>query len=203
MKGYIGIDEVGRGPLAGPVTVCALYIKDKKEAEQKYFNQIIRDSKRLTKDKRERIFQIIRQNSKLNKNIIYSISSRSAKYIDKNGINKTITFCIHSCLKSLKNKGVDVKNIKIQLDGGLYVDKSFKNQKTYIKGDEKYVSIALASIVAKVTRDNYMKKLARAYDCYGWDSNVGYGTEIHRKAIKKQGVTKYHRLSYLNRILLK
>ena len=85
----IGIDEVGRGPLAGPVTVCAVYLKDSKRAKFEYFNNTIRDSKRLSLTRRNNIYLIIRKNRKLN-NIEYAVSSRSVKHIDKYGINNSI-----------------------------------------------------------------------------------------------------------------
>lgn len=199
MKGFIGIDEVGRGPLAGPVTVSAVFINDEKYVIKNIFNGKIRDSKKLNKIKREEIFNQIKKLGDVK--IIYVVSSRTALHIDKNGINNSINACIQSCLKSLgkklNQKSIDIKKVPIQLDGGLKLDEEFKNQSTYIKGDEKFVSIALASIVAKVARDKYMKKLAKIYTGYDWHKNVGYGTLSHRKAIRLHGITKYHRKSYL------
>lgn len=202
MKCVIGIDEVGRGPLAGPVTVCAAYLLDENAIKKLIFNKTIRDSKMIKKDNRINIFKTIRKNSKLNKQVIYSISSRSAKYIDRNGINNSIKACVGSCLRSLEKKGVDVKNVNIKLDGGLYLDKSFKKQKTYIKGDENHVSIAIASIIAKVSRDKYMEEISKTNSDYLWDKNSGYGTKLHIKIIKEKGITKYHRKSYLRSYLM-
>lgn len=201
MKTVIGIDEVGRGPLAGPVTACAVYLKDEILFKNIIFNQTIRDSKKLKKDTRIKIIKTIRKNSKLKNAIFYSLSSRSAKHIDKYGINNSIKSCIKSCIKNLDKKGVDTKSINIQLDGGLYLEKTFNNQKTYIKGDEKLTSIAIASIIAKVFRDSRMEKLAKKYPAYFWDKNSGYGTKEHLKAIKEIGLTEYHRRSFLKKYI--
>lgn len=199
-QSVIGIDEVGRGPLAGPVTVCAFYLRDEIAAKQEYFNNSIRDSKKLTLARRNNIYLIIRKNRKLN-NIDFVVSKRSAKHIDKNGINNSIHSCIISCLCKLEKKGVKINHIKINLDGGLKIKMNNIDQSTYIRGDEKYAEIALASIVAKISRDKYMKKLAKKYQGYDFENNVGYGTKKHIIAIKKMGITKYHRISYLKRIL--
>lgn len=197
MKCVIGIDEVGRGPLAGPVTVCAVYLANENTTKKLIFDKTIRDSKMIKKANRINIFKTIRKNSKLNKQIIYSISSRSAEYIDKNGINNSINACMYSCLKSLEKKGVNVTDVTIKLDGGLYLDKSYKKQRTFIKGDENHTSIAISSIIAKIYRDNYMEKLSKKYPGYFWDRNSGYGTKEHLKSIKEKGINKYHRKSYL------
>lgn len=198
--GVIGIDEVGRGPLAGPVTVCAVYLKDVKSAKHEYFNDSIRDSKRLSLVLRNKIYLMIRKNRKL-KYIDFEVSSRGAKHVDKYGINSSIHSCIVSCLNMLKKRGVDVNRVKINLDGGLKIKIDGLNQNSYIKGDENYTEIALSSIIAKVTRDKYMRKIAKEYNMYDFENNVGYGTKKHINAIKKFGVTKYHRLSYLSHIL--
>lgn len=197
-EGVIGIDEVGRGPLAGPVTVGAAYLSDPKGAEFRIFNNTIRDSKKLTLSIRNNIFQTIRKNKKTN-NILFAVSSRSAEHIDKYGINNSIHSCIISCLNSLEKQGVDVKSIKINMDGGLKIKQKNLKQEAFIKGDERFVEIAIASIIAKVTRDNYMFRLAKKLANYGFETNVGYGTLKHRNAIKKFGITKYHRKSYLKR----
>ncbi len=200
--GEIGIDEVGRGPLAGPVTVCACYVANKSKASKEYFNQTIRDSKKVKKDLREKIFQTIRKNSKLNNDIKFVVCSQKAEFIDRHGINKAIQKCIDNCLikldKELLKNGIEINDLNIKMDGGLKAKKTYKNQESFIKGDEKYVSIALASIIAKVKRDDYMLKLSRFFPDYAWDKNVGYGTEEHIKSIKKNGVTKYHRKTFIN-----
>ena len=196
-KGVIGIDEVGRGPLAGPVTVCAFYSNDISKLKKEFFTNGIKDSKKLSKSIRNSIYLTIRNKRKLNKDIMYAISSRSASYIDVHGIQKAIKACILSCIKNLERNGVDMNTVSIHLDAGLTVPIKSIQQKSFIKGDEKFVEIALASIMAKESRDIYMKSLSKIHKEYRWQSNVGYGTKDHCEAIKKVGITKYHRSTYL------
>ncbi len=196
-RGVIGIDEVGRGPLAGPVTLCACYLEDEKTILKEIFANTIRDSKKLTKQLRNNIYQTISNKRYLHTKIKYAVSSRTAAYIDKHGISKAMRQCLLSCVRSLESQGVAVKNVSIQLDAGLTIPLEGLKQKSFVKGDEKFVEIALASIIAKVTRDTYMEKLAKKFPQYAWEKNVGYATKEHRESLKKLGPTKYHRLSYL------
>lgn len=199
--GVIGIDEVGRGPLAGPITVCAVYISNEKEVKSTFFNNSIRDSKKLTKSSRYNIYKTIRKNKKNNKHIIiYSTASRSARYIDKHGISNATHACLKECLKNLLKNGVNITTASVNLDAGLYIRDFKGKQSSHVKGDEKYTEIALASIIAKVTRDIYMTRLSRANPGYFWEDNAGYGTLKHRKAIVGLGITKYHRISFLNNL---
>lgn len=196
-NGVIGIDEVGRGPFAGPVTVCAVYLEDEKIIRKEIFGNTIRDSKKLTKANREYIYKTIRENGKLEKKVVYAISSRTAEHIDKHGIMRSIHACVSSCMKSLKKQGINITNTDIRLDAGLIVPETGFRQKSFVKGDERYTEIALASIIAKVRRDTYMEKLAKIHVQYGWERNAGYGTQEHRNAIKKHGLTKHHRKTYV------
>lgn len=199
-KGVIGVDEVGRGPLAGPVTLCAVYIEDTKIIKRDMFDNLIRDSKKLSKIKRNKIYLSIRKNQELKTKVVYAISSRSAKHIDIHGISKSIKACLLSCVKELIKQGVPVYDLKINLDAGLKIPLESLKQKSFIKGDENYTEIALASILAKESRDMYMQKLSKIHTEYLWEKNAGYGTLIHRQAIVKHGATKYHRKSYLKDI---
>ncbi len=196
-KGVIGVDEVGRGPLAGPVTLCAFYVEDEKEALKEIFNNTIRDSKKLNKTKRLNIYQIIRKNRLIKTRVEYAISSRSAEYIDKYGISHAVRQCLLSCMRILAKKGVEIEKLTVRLDAGLKIPLENITQQSFVKGDERFVEIALASIMAKVSRDMYMEKLTKEHNQYGWERNVGYGTVDHREAIKKIGITKYHRRTYL------
>lgn len=196
-KFIIGIDEVGRGPIAGPVTVCAFISSSTFKVKNIFPNQIIRDSKKIKKPIRNSINQTIRYLRKLKINKIdWVIASRSAKYIDIHGIVRSIDMCIESCISTLKKRKYDIHKAQILLDGGLYLKNGIYNQETIIKGDEKIGHIAIASILAKVSRDNYMEKLSKKYISYGWDTNMGYGSALHMKSMKKNGITKYHRLTY-------
>lgn len=196
-RGGIGVDEVGRGPLAGPVTVCAVYIKDLKKVKKDLFNNTVRDSKKISKVLRNNIFLTLSKNRYLNTTIKYAICSRSARYIDKHGIQSAIKDCVDRCLLNLSEKGVNISKLDINMDAGLKASDSKLKQKAFIKGDEKFVEIAIASILAKESRDRYMRSMHSKYPEYFWDKNVGYGTRNHIKSIENLGITKLHRTTYL------
>ena len=222
IKYLIGIDEVGRGPLAGPVCVCAFVIlKDNerrltpKESGASYrasadknhrwtqnttknFDMSIfrgvKDSKKLSVKKREEWFEKIEELKK--KGLVdYKITFVSHKKIDKIGITKSIQKAINNCLKD-----VNPKTCKVLLDGRIKAPERFLNQKTIIKGDEKEKVIALASIIAKVSRDKLMCDLSKKYPPYEFHRHKGYGTILHIKKIKKHGICKIHRKTYLRNI---
>jgi ribonuclease HII len=197
LRGVIGVDEVGRGPLAGPVTVCACYIQDPNRVLFDLFDNTIRDSKRIHKSLRNNIYQTIRYKRYLNTRVEYALASRSATYIDRHGISKAIQECLLSCMQELEAKGIEIQGVTLRLDAGLRVPREDLLQESFIKGDEKYTEIALASIIAKESRDLYMKTLAKKHTEYLWDVNAGYGTRHHRESIKQFGITKYHRRTYL------
>ncbi len=189
IKFIVGIDEVGRGPLAGPITFCAF--KMPVDFSAKSFGKI-KDSKKLKPQKREEIFAKLEKLKKA-KIVNYSIHSATAKEIDKTGLSKVGRMCIEKVLKNLKIKSSECM---ILLDGGLKATPKYKNQKTIIKGDEKERVIAFASIVAKVSRDDLMCNLAKKYTKYGFEIHKGYGTKKHRQLIKKYGLCGQHRKSF-------
>ncbi len=267
----IGIDEVGRGPLAGPVTVCAFCVdtqnisvkklvselnfalaKDIKGNSKKYKKRTVFDSKSINEDIRERIARAIylytkkpdmksvTENEDIVCNGIYvSIKNKTAHQIDTKGIATCIkdliedvlidiykqiqgTSCdmgefkhVHSsnnddgrgsddCSKSTMNyehmKSVPVDNyeqIDILLDGGLRAPSQYLFQKTIVKGDAKEPIIGIASILSKVHRDTYMKKISKKYPKYGFEIHKGYGTKYHRGIIKQIGASELHRKSFL------
>ena len=207
MKYIVGIDEVGRGPLAGPVAVCAFMITEKgaeRFLQQKSLGKLpLRDSKKLSKSQREIWFTEIKKLQKALK-CNFVVSMVSAQKIDKIGIAPAIRFALAQSLKKLENNSVyrvfrhgEKHGTHIFLDGGLKAPIEYKNQQTIIKGDEKIPVISLASICAKVMRDNHMQKMAKKYPAYGFENHVGYGTAAHYTAIKKQGLTEIHRRSFL------
>ncbi len=196
MKYIVGIDEVGRGPLAGPVAVCAFMITEKGVERfllQKSLGKLpLRDSKKLSKLQRELWFAEIKKLQKEGK-CDFVVSMVSAQKIDKIGIAPAIRFALARSLYKLNTKSYQL----IFLDGGLKAPVEYKNQQTIIKGDEKIPVISLASICAKVMRDGHMQKIAKKYPEYGFERHVGYGTRAHYAAIKKHGVTEIHRRSFL------
>lgn len=181
-----GVDEVGRGPLAGPI-VSAAVILDLNTAD---FILHINDSKKLTPSLREELSQIIKE-----KALAYSIAVLDNEEIDKRGIG----FCNNEVFKLAIDR-LKVKPELVLSDG--YAIKGFALKNEFvIKGDTKSASIACASILAKVYRDNMMKEYSNAYSEYGFEHNVGYGSKDHVDAIKKYGITKIHRKSFLTKIL--
>ena len=193
MTDIIGIDEAGRGPLAGPVAVGVAKICH--DFDMSFFEGI-KDSKKLTEKGRKEWFakaEEMKREGKLN----FTVELVGADVIDKRGIVYAIKLGMSKCMKRL---GVD-EDAKIFLDGSLHAPKEFKNQETIIKGDEKIALISLASICAKVARDQYMSKLATEYPEYKFDIHKGYGTKAHIEAIKKHGSSAVHRMSFLKNIL--
>ena len=196
-KYTIGIDEVGRGPLAGPVAVGAVCIFVEHQARVKKLFPIIKDSKKLSSKKRDEWHKQIREAEKLGY-LSFTVSFVSPEVIDKKGLSYAIRTALEKSLSAIKH---DVNITKILLDGGLRAPVQYVNQKTIIKGDEKELAIALASIVAKVTRDARMVTLSKKFPEYGFEKHKGYGTRAHYTAIKKNGITKHHRKSFLKRVI--
>ncbi len=189
-KFIIGIDEVGRGPIAGPVAVCALCLNP--NFSTKDFKNF-RDSKKLSHIQRLKWLEKIKA-EKEKGTLAYKVSLESNKVIDKKGL----TFAIKKALaNSLESLNIKPKDCLVLLDGGLKAPEKYKNQKTIIKGDEKELAIALASIVAKVHRDTLMTNLARKYPGYSLEKHKGYGTKAHYQALKKLGLSSLHRQSFL------
>ena len=193
MRFLVGIDEVGRGPLAGPVTLCALCVKEDFDFE--YFKGI-KDSKKLSAQKREEWFGKMSQLRTAGL-VSFALSSVSAEEIDSMGLSHCIKKAIRTILDELTLSPLETE---IRLDGSLYAPQEFIFQKTIIKGDEKEPVISAASIVAKVTRDKMMTEYAEQYPLYGFDENKGYGTALHRKAIERYGISPIHRKSFLKKL---
>jgi len=179
MKILAGVDEVGRGSLIGPVYAAAIILN-------KSINiRLIKDSKSLTKDKREALDKYIRKNS------IWAIGQASTKEIEKMNI-------LHASLLAMKRAVIKLKKKPslVLIDGNKLPDLRNYNLEYVIKGDQKIPSISAASIIAKVSRDKFITKLSKQFANYGWDTNSGYGTKEHLRAIKKFGITKYHRKTF-------
>ncbi|MFA6797610.1 MAG: ribonuclease HII [Candidatus Paceibacterota bacterium] len=194
IKYIIGIDEVGRGPLAGPVAVGAFCVKK----DFKFKKLLgIRDSKKLTPEKREYFLIKILELEKSGE-VEFAVSYVSAKEIDKIGISSAIKKALKNSLNKI-NKNRD--KCSVFLDGGLYAPEEYKKQKTIIKGDDKIKVISCASVVAKVLRDRLMCKLAKKYPKYGFEIHKGYGTKKHCESIRKNGICSEHRKCFLKKIL--
>ena len=196
MEYLVGIDEVGRGPLAGPLAVGVLVMNTKSAKRFRLFYQkgetFLRDSKKLSERQREEWFKIICAERKRGA-LDFSVSFVSHSVIDKSGLAWALRT---ATARSLARLAIPTDSA-IFLDGGLRAPEIFKNQKTIIKGDEKIPVIALASIVAKVTRDHLMIRMAKKYPQYGFERHKGYGTKEHFAAIKRHGLCPIHRRSFL------
>lgn len=191
----MGIDEVGRGPLAGPVAVCVLVLHENfPKNEFKNF----RDSKKLSAHLRESWLLKIEKQKQLG-TLNYSLKFESARVIDKKGLSFAINNALDRALDSLK---LSPTKCFVLLDGGLKAPPKYLKQKTIIKGDEKELAIALASIVAKVKRDALMIKWSFKYPTYQFSKHKGYGTRAHYLAIKKHGLCPIHRRSFLRHLPL-
>lgn len=181
----VSLDEVGRGCLAGPVVAAAVILP-------KNFNhEIIKDSKKLSEKKRKEAFNMIKENA-----LSYSISFITPKEIDNLNILQATMLAMHNCLESINH---DFDHILV--DGNYFKEYNQVPHTCVIKGDNTYCSIAAASILAKVSRDEYMKNLHEEFPEYKWDSNKGYGSSTHIKTIKDIGFTEHHRQSFLKNIL--
>lgn len=197
MRYILGIDEVGRGPLAGPVTVCVVMCEEniyKVLKKDKSLPKPGRDSKKLKEKDREKYEKVLRKLEQ-EKKIYFEVTHVSNKIIDKRGISFAIR---HALISGLKKLGVSTQS-QIMLDGGLRAPSEYQYQKTIIKGDEKEKIIAWASILAKVSRDNLMKSVHKKYAHYGFAIHKGYGTKSHREAIYSHGLSDMHRKSFCSR----
>ena len=175
-----GTDEAGRGSLAGPVTAAAVILN------KNFKSNLITDSKKLSVNQRKKAKRLILENC-----IAYAIFSVRNKKIDEINILNASILAMQKSINKLNHK-VDF----IIVDGNKFKPINNIEFKTIIKGDQKYLNIAAASILAKTYRDNYMKKIHKEYPEYNWKKNKGYPTKEHKLAIKKYGITKYHRKSF-------
>jgi ribonuclease HII len=204
IKYKIGIDEVGRGPVAGPVAVCATFIEI---VNQEYLIDELEgmtDSKKLSEKKRELLFEKVKKLKDFQM-LFSSVVFVSARDIDAIGIIQSIQKALDKSLENIfKNKelaGVSFNQVQILLDGGLHADEKFVNQETIIKGDEKEFTIATASVTAKVLRDRKMKEYGNQFPQYLFEKHKGYGTKVHMEAIQKHGFSVLHRKSFLKKFI--
>jgi len=175
----VGVDEVGRGCLAGPVFAAAVILKKNINVKQ------IKDSKKIPFKKRVLLSKYIKKNS------IYAVGTASVKEINKINILNASLLSMKRALNKLK-----FQSRTAYIDGPFAPNNLKMNYKTFIKGDEKIKCIAAASIIAKVSRDLFMIKLAKKYPGYNWQKNFGYGTADHICGLKKYGITKHHRKKF-------
>lgn len=191
-KIIVGIDEVGRGPLAGPVSIGIAVLFEPLDIPE------LNDSKQMTEKARERVAALARELKDAGR-IDFGVYSVSANVIDTRGIEFALRSAIETGLTKLK---LDPSEVTLKLDGRLKAPKDFE-QESLIHGDALVPAISLASVVAKVTRDHYMSHTAdHEYPIYGFKAHKGYGTAAHIHAIRTHGLCPLHRRSFLRNIVV-
>ncbi len=175
-----GLDEVGRGCLAGPVVAAAVILPFN------YAHPILNDSKQLSAKQREKVKLDIERDA-----LAWAIAEVSSTDIDRINILKASFLAMHRAVDALVTRPVH-----LLVDGNRFVPYPMTPHTCIIKGDAHYLSIAAASVLAKVYRDNLMAELGREFPAYGWAHNMGYPTPVHRAAIRQFGPTPYHRMSF-------
>lgn len=187
-RGYkliCGVDEAGRGPLAGPVCAAAVILEEGTIIEG------LDDSKKLTEKKREQLYDVIKE-----KAISFGIAFASVQEIEELNILKATFLAMERAVQNL-----DVSPDYVIIDGNAFPPQIKEDGECVVKGDSKSMSIAAASILAKVTRDRLMLEYSEEYPLYHFEKHKGYGTKIHTDAIKKYGMCEIHRPSFLKKIL--
>lgn len=187
-RDVIGVDEVGRGPLFGEVVAVCVYIKN---PNLEIFKEI-NDSKKLSEKKRIEIYNVLINNL----GIEYAVGIATEKEIDEINILNATFLAMNRALEKL-----DIDNKLVLVDGNKLIKGYNKEQEFLVKGDSKDLSIATASIIAKVIRDNLMIEYSKIYTEYGLEKHKGYGTKKHYEAIEKFGITDKHRKSFLKKFL--
>ena len=210
-KFTIGIDEVGRGALAGPVVVAAARIAGRPAQIANRKLGTLKDSKQLSARQREAWFAHFKNHPQ----IAYAVARVYPRGIERMNISKAANVAAERAYRRLfrnfiiskfqysateNSEMVKYKNTRVFLDGGLFLGnrEQPKNAKTIVKADEKIAAVAIASIIAKVTRDRFMKKLAKRHPAYGFEIHKGYGTKLHRAALAVSGPCGAHRLTFLH-----
>jgi len=192
MRFILGVDEAGRGPLAGPIAVAVVRVRHSQKAKPLFKG--IRDSKKFSEKQREAWFAKFKKLTAAGA-LEYAAAFSGAETIDRYGIVGATKRALARVLRKIE---VESEETGILLDGSLYAPSKYKNQKTIIRGDDRIPIIAAASIVAKVLRDRKMKRLAKKFPKYDFDIHKGYGTALHYRKLKKHGLCVIHRRSFIH-----
>lgn len=191
MRYVVGVDEAGRGPLAGPVAVGVIAVKEDYDILAHFPG--LNDSKKLSEKKRDALFKMLQQEIKLG-NVRATVTLSSVAMIDGKGIAPAVRHGVDTGIRKLLP---DPREGKVWLDGSLKAPAEYE-QETVIGGDGLIPAIMLASIAAKVTRDRYMLKLDREYPLYGFAKHKGYGTKDHFVAMSEHGLCEAHRQTFVH-----
>ena len=182
----VGLDEVGRGCWAGPVVAGAVLLEKPIEG--------LRDSKKLSKKRREALAEVIRNEAKA-----YGVGWVTANEVDEMGLSKAVQLAMLRAMKRLQESG-EVYD-EIDIDGNINYFQNVQglateNIQAMVRADDSVPAVSAASILAKVARDEYMARLANEFPAYGFEKHVGYGTQAHMRALQEHGMTNEHRKSY-------
>ncbi len=187
----LGVDEAGRGPLAGPVVVGVVAVPEGFDVAQEFSG--VADSKKLSEKKREKIFEMLKVRATQG-DVRFAVEFENADVIDREGIAAAVRYALSRGVNAL---APDAALVKVQLDGALRAPREYA-QETIINGDELVPLISLASIAAKVMRDQLMTKLAAQYPLYGFEKHKGYGTKAHYEMLNMHGLCAIHRRSFIH-----
>ncbi len=199
MRYLVGIDEAGRGALAGPVCVGAVLYPEDLDWHEGFAlitrkgEPVLRDSKKLTAQQRDTLYEYITSHGRLK----HAHAFVEASVIDAIGI---VNAAYEAAALAIEQLGVSPERVEVLLDAGLRVPEKW-SQEAFVRGDENIPTIAFASIVAKVSRDRLMEQLAASNSAYQFDEHKGYGTLAHRRAIRQLGLSSLHRRSFCGRLL--
>ncbi len=191
MRFTLGIDEAGRGPLAGPVAVGVVAVPEAFDVVKEFPG--VKDSKKLSEKKREKIFEMLVARVAKG-DARFAVEFESAETIDQEGIATAVR---RALARGVNTLAPDAALVKVQLDGALRAPPEY-SQETIINGDELIPIISLASIAAKVSRDRLMLELATQYPHYGFEKHKGYGTKVHYEMLQKYGLCAIHRHSFIH-----
>ena len=194
MRFVLGVDEAGRGPLAGPVAVGVVMVPAAMLPKLRRMFPGVNDSKKLSEKDRERIYELLKERAgEPGADIRFCVRFKSAASVDKKGIVPSVYGCVASGVRKL---APDARGVRVILDGALRAPPIYE-QKTIIRGDATEAIISLASIAAKVSRDRLMKRLAKQHPEYGFEIHKGYGTKHHYAMLEKHGRCAIHRATFL------
>ena len=193
MRYMVGIDEAGRAPLAGPVSVGLVMVPKRFDVAREFPG--VRDSKKLSRKKREEIYELLRRRQEKG-DVQFCVRFSSHVRIDEVGITRAVRRALELGLRYLTSDvGDRISHIHVQMDGLLHAPPEY-SQETIIHGDDLVPLISLASVAAKVERDRFMYRMAKKFPQYGFEQHVGYPTEMHRQAILEHGLSAIHRHSF-------
>jgi ribonuclease HII len=194
MRGFIvGVDEAGRGPLAGPVAAGVVLVPARYNLRKQFPG--LDDSKKLSAKKREKLFEILKGKA-IRGELRFCVCYSSHATIDRLGITRAVKRAVWNGVRKL---ALEPNNVRVLLDGLLLAPPEYA-QKTIIHGDALEPAISLASIAAKVSRDRLMCRLAKKYPEYGFEIHKGYGTKAHYVALKRHGLCKIHRTTFIKKV---